>query len=64
MYTKTTKLIKACTNLKKALRIGKFFKKKHKLSYAEMLRHDKFNKVVEKFFRLKTNYAAKFLLKI
>ena len=64
LSTKTTNLIKACTNLKNALRIGKFFKKKHKLSCADMLRHNKFNKLINKFLSLKTNYAAKYLLKI
>ena len=39
LSTKTTNLIEACTCLKKALRIGKFFFK-HKLSCAEMLRHN------------------------
>ena len=34
--------LKAYTNLKKALRIGKFFKMKVKLSCAEMFRHNKF----------------------
>ena len=37
MFKKTVNFIKACNNLKKALRIGKFFKKKHKLSCAEPL---------------------------
>ena len=36
LSTKTTNLIKVCTNLKKALKIGKFFTMKHKLSGAEM----------------------------
>ena len=63
MSTKTTDLIKSCTNLKKALKTGKFFKK-HKLSCEEVLLHNKINKLINKFFSLKTIYAAKCLFKI
>ena len=53
LSTKTANLIKVYTNLKKALRIGKFFKMKIKLSCAEMLRHNKFNKLINNFCSLK-----------
>ena len=53
MSTKTTNLIKAYTNLKKALRIGKFFKIKIKLSCAEILRHNIFNKLINNVCSLK-----------
>ena len=54
LFAKTKNLIKAYTNLKRALRMWKFFKKQHKLSCAEMLCHNKLNKFI---FQLKTNYA-------
>ena len=63
MSTKTKNLIEACTNLKKNLRIGKFFLK-HKFSCAEVLRHNLSNKLITKFFSLKKNYKSKYLLKI
>ena len=36
LSTKTTNLIKACTNLKKASKIDNFFLKKHKFESSEM----------------------------
>ena len=63
LSTKTTKLIKKYTDLQKVLRTSRFSKKKHKLSFADMLRHDEIKKLIIKFFSLKTKYAAKCLNK-
>ena len=60
MSTKTTNLIKTCTNLKEALKVCKFKKKLDKLSCAEKLRHNEFNKLK---FQLKTNYTQNVYLK-
>ena len=54
MSTKIKNLIKTCTYHKKDFRICKSFEKQHKLTCAEKLRHNEFNKFK---FQLKISYT-------